>query len=299
MDKVDIKETLLIEHVELLYDFVYYRRCDMEKVFYDEDIDDLVAEIWNVEITTAVDGLVWLLNAIRYQTFIVAGEGIGRRNATFDAIVHFIQLAQIMQRLEFGGDGLYLPSRDLRREMNDAGTTAAMFTNQEIDFIASTSGQYIANQMKDGMLDTVRSPELIHWAKFSRVPDYLNPKMGAEVGTKLKFVTLPSLQSWLAKRADFLPTQFIYQDKIPEYTHPEFFKNSYAKWLKKFRIKDQDLIRALGLNPTHLKWLHKGTRGMFFRQALLLDNLIFEKATGISHRMCFPTYHEFLPNLER
>jgi hypothetical protein len=289
---IKMEETLLIDHMELLYDFVYYRNCDMEKVFDYEELGDFIGEIWSGEITTAVSGLFWLLNTVRYQSFTKAGEGLGPRSIVFDAAVHFIQLAHIQSRLEFGNDGAYVADKTLLKKLYRNGISRALFTNQEIEFIASVTGQSVSNELRDeGLLEKVASTHVVHWAKYSNVPDYLNPRMGNEIGNKQSFITLPSLQSWLARKPGFLPTQFIYHDEIPEYTAPDFFKLTYLTPINELKISGQTLQKLFGFNEIHLKWLKKGKRGLFFRQALLLDNYIYQQTSDETNRECFPTYH--------
>lgn len=288
----DVSETPLTDYIDRLHSFVYYREVDLANVFVDGDINEFIEEEWSVDLATAVAGLHWLLSAIRYQDVTQAGIGMPIARHTLEAIAHFIQLASTNYRLEFATDGLYKPDQYLSDKLREQGLSDALFTGQEAAFIASASVQTISNETREGgMLQKVASRHVIHWSEFSNIPDYLNPRTGNEAGNKQSFITHASLTSWLARKPGFLPTQFGYKDQIPRYTDSRFFKETYLPHISTLGITDQELLKHLKINVTHLKWLKKGTRGMYFRQALAIDRYIFHKLTGKNTTACFPVFH--------
>lgn len=303
---IEANETRIFEHIELLYDFVYFRKCDLSGPLFVGDRADFLLGKSPSSIPAAANGLYWLLQSVRYQTFTKLGSSLyyvdddhnevglfgTTRSAVFEATAHFVQLAFLQMRLEFDHHGIYVPDEGLFERLSRKSNCSAIFTNQEVEFIANVSAQSISNELRDdGMLEKVSSSEVVHWANYSGLPDYLNPRMGNEIGNKQSFITLPSLQSWLARKPHFLPTQFIYKNYIPIYTSNSFFKDCYLAHIESLKISDQELYKEIGVNEVHLKWLKKGTRPLFLRQAFLLDNLIYRKLTGCTELQCFPTYH--------
>lgn len=312
MGDIEFKEPRLsdsdiVSSIEHLYDFVYFRRYEMPDDYFDPALSFLVEDMNDPNLTGMCESLLLLLNFARLQTITqigtpnlyaedqdAAAADALRTKSSINAIAHFIQLAHLQQRIEFGTSGLYVPDAELEKRMARGNLGGALYTNQEVEFIAATSANNVLNAInRDDELKTVSSNHVFHWSSYSQVPDYTNPRISSESGTKTCFLTLPSLQSWLSirSRKDFRPTQFLYKDLIPPYTDKNYYRDFYSKHIRRLRISEATLKKEIGMSKKCIRWLSEGKSCLFFRQALLLENLIHEKTNGPSDRKLFPIYN--------
>lgn len=296
------RETELAKFVTMLYDFTYYRHCDTNYIAQlcnstEMDLSDDGCDY--IELQIAATHLHRLLQSVRYQTFVRAGEGTGKdRDPLIDVIAHFIQLAYTQFRVEFGTEGFYQADSDLMQRLKSAGCdTGDIFSNQEVEFISSCAATTISKEIKNGdKLVKVSAANVVHWSRYSDIPDHVFPRRGNEVGNRQAFVTRESLQTWLAGRLNFQPTQFVCFDNIPKYTSPTFFRDTYLSTIKKQRIQDVDFCRLFNLSEHHLRLLQKGKRPLFFRQASIIDNYLYGLGSNPydGNHQSFPLFNELV-----
>ena len=293
-------ETELAQFVKMLYQFTYYRYCDTEQVAElagsnEVDLSDDCCDY--VDLQVAATHLHRLLQSVRYQTIIRAGEANGQdQDPLIEVISHFIQLAYIQFRVEFGSEGFYQTNAEMNRRLKASDHySCAIFTNQEVGFISGILESTVSKEIRnEGILKSVANSKVLHWTQYSELPDHLFPRKGNEVGNKQSFINHESLQTWLAGRTGFYPTQFVYRDDFPEYTSPTFFRDTYLSALKKRRIKDIEFCDACKLSERHLRYLKKGIRPLFLRQANIIDNYLYGNDPNPfrGDHQCFPLYHE-------